>query len=520
MIFRKPYAFLIKNFKKIHFLLLILWGYIYYRMYILKNFINDFTTFGIYNRNVEGIATKVNFSLYLAIIMVIIICVAMLILLVYKKKPWKIYIAPIVIYIITIYGLISVSNYFNSYTIISAVSDVFLSRDILKIARILQYPVLFIIIMRLTGMDIKKFGFNSDEEFLELSNKDREEFEVNIDIDKESFVRVYKRLKRNIGYVYQEHKFIINLSIVILVAFFLGYSYYFFGIKHKNYKQGEVYSVGIYDIKIKNVYITEKDTIGNTIEEENKFVIAVIDMTNKSEKKVTPNFKRFQLMNKTINRTNTIYYDDSFKDIGKGVSSDNSLNSKQTKEFVLIYKVPKDLKNDKFVLCYQEYNGKNDTYLRKIKLKYEDINKIKEKKNYNIGEELEFKLLNGESNIVTFESAVIKDRIKYNRYLCSGYGCGINEIEKTAQNGEKIIKIAFSSSDYEGKEFIDFTMRYGIIKYVDNENKEHTESIKSSVETDYEGKEIYINISKEVAESKEIYIDYKVRNNEYIVKVK
>lgn len=520
MVFRKPYAFLIKNFKKIHLLLLLLWVYIYYKMYILKGFVSEFITFGTYNKNLEGISTKITIPFYLSIILVIIISIAMLVLLIYKKKPWKIYLAPILVYILMIYGLISVTSFFNSYTVITNVSDIFLSRDILNIARLLQYPVLAIIIMRITGLDLKKFKFNTDEEFLELTNKDREEFEVSISVDKNSFIRTYRRLKRNIGYVYQEHKLIINIILIALSIILIGYTYYFFGIKNKTYKQGDIYSAGIYDIQINDVYITDKDASGNIIEKGNKFVIVVATIKNKSNKKQNPNFSRYHLMNKNTNNTNTIYYDDDFKDIGKGISSDNNIQANQTKKFMLVYKVPKELENKHFALYYQEYNGKNETHLRKIKINYKDVSKVAESKNYNMEEEIIFKLLNNTEKEIVFNTATFNDAVEYNKYTCDGINCLIETFSQNAQNNKKILKIEFFSSDFEGKEFIDFTKRYGIIKYVDNDNKKHTETIESAINSEYEGKEIYILTSKEVEAAKEVYIDYKIRDKEYTVKIK
>ena len=57
--------------------------------------------------------------------------------------------------------------------------------------------------MRTFGLDIKKFNFNMDEEFLELSEADREEFEIRLDIDKNTFKRGFRRLLRNLGYIYK-----------------------------------------------------------------------------------------------------------------------------------------------------------------------------------------------------------------------------------------------------------------------------------------------------------------------------
>ena len=521
MVFRKPYAFLIKNFKKIHLLLLILCGFVYYKIFVLKDFIKEFISFGTYNKNLEGISTKIGFPVYFSIALIIIITISIITLLIYKKKPWKIYLIILFDYILMIYGLIAVINFFNAFTILETTTGILLPRDIVNIASLIQYPVILIIIMRITGLDLKKFKFNTDEEFLELSSQDREEFEVNIDIDKNSFKRLFNRLKRNINYVYQEHKFIINIILVILVISLIGYNYYFFGVKHKKYKQGQTYQIGKYEIKIKDVYITDKDATGNVLEKDNKFVIVKVNMKNLSESKVNPNFERFHLMNKNVNRINTIYYDDSFNDIGKGISKDNYLPAGKSKDFLLIYKVPSKLNNKKFVLYYQEYNGTNKTYPRKIKLSYNDISKITSTQKYGFGEEIKFKPLNGKSDEIIFETAEFTQNVSYSKYLClNGGNCGIHSVNIAAKAGEKILKITFASSDYEGKEFIDFTSRYGIIKYVDNENKEHSIEVKSSVDTDYEGKEIYISVPDEAVTAKEIYIDYKIREKEYIVKIK
>ena len=189
MVFRKPYAFLIKNFKKIHILMLILWGFVYYKIYNLRSFVKEFVSFGTYNENLEGISTKVTASLFVAAIFLILISIALLFLLRHKKKPWKLYLVIIVEYILMIYDCASLTSFFNSYTNDNLISEVFIYRDILNIVNIVQYFVLIILLMRITGLDLKKFSFNTDQEFLELSSQDREEFEVNIEIDKHSFIR-------------------------------------------------------------------------------------------------------------------------------------------------------------------------------------------------------------------------------------------------------------------------------------------------------------------------------------------
>lgn len=521
MVFRKPYAFLIKNFKKIHILMLILWGFVYYKIYNLRSFVKEFVSFGTYNENLEGISTKVTASLFAAAIFLILISIALLFLLRHKKKPWKLYLVIIVEYILMIYDCASLTSFFNSYTNDNLISEVFIYRDILNIVNIVQYFVLIILLMRITGLDLKKFSFNTDQEFLELSSQDREEFEVNIEIDKHSFIRKYNSLKRNINYFYQEHKFLCNVAIVLIVVSLVGYNYYHFGIKNKSYKEGETFSAGIYSIKINNAYVTDKDTMGNLIEKNNKFVIIDVTMKNNSSEKIEPNFSRFHLMNKNINRVNTIYYDNSFTDMGKSVAVDNEISGGEEKRFILVYKVSNKLDNKYFTLYYQEYQGVNKTYLRKIKLNINDVTKIKDVKNYNMGEQIKFKFLSNTTKEITLEEYKIGLSDGYYKYMCDSDGnCGVTLKEIQAENGYQILKISFASSDFEGEEFIDFSSKYGRIKYVDNNGKVGYSKMIDLIDTDYEGKEIFLKVSSDIINASEINLEYILRNKEYIVKIK
>ena len=71
MIFRKPYAFLIKNFRKIHIILLLLCIFIYYKTMQLTSFINEFTKYLSYDPYLEPITKYANLLFYISIIVVI-----------------------------------------------------------------------------------------------------------------------------------------------------------------------------------------------------------------------------------------------------------------------------------------------------------------------------------------------------------------------------------------------------------------------------------------------------------------
>ena len=67
MVFRKPYAFLIKNFKKIHIVLLVLCAFIFFKSMQLNSFLNDFINYLSYDPIVEPITKYTSFLFYIFI---------------------------------------------------------------------------------------------------------------------------------------------------------------------------------------------------------------------------------------------------------------------------------------------------------------------------------------------------------------------------------------------------------------------------------------------------------------------
>ena len=213
MIIRKPYAFLIKNFRKIHIVLLFLSLFIAYKIYDINHFLNVYMSSGIYDSYRNPITLHVSFWLLLSVILVIIGSITLLILLNYKKKPWKLYLLPVIEYIAMFFVLNMIKSFFVHYSYDVKPTDLRLSRDLLGIFLIIQLPSILFFIMRVFGLDIKKFNFNMEKEFLELSEEDREEIEIGLNLDRHSFIRGYKRFIRNAKYVYFEHKKICNTII-------------------------------------------------------------------------------------------------------------------------------------------------------------------------------------------------------------------------------------------------------------------------------------------------------------------
>lgn len=516
MIIRKPYAFLIKHFKKIHIFLLVLCAYIYYINMSLRSFVKDFMSLGTYDSYLEPITKYLSVLTFISLILIIASYLTIIILLKHKNKPWKLYILPLLEYIATLIIYIVTLNFFNSYTgELTTTTTIRAIRDFLFIIAMLQYPVILLLIIRILGIDLNKFNFKSDKEYLELNNSDREEIEINIDIDKESFKRLYKRLKRNIGYVYKEHKYIINCLIAVSFIIIIGLSYKYFFITNKVYQENETLNANSYSINIKNVYITDKDKSGNIIEQNSNFIIVDLNIKNNTSLRQI-DFNKFHIINGINDYTYTSNtYQDEFSDLGTTYDT-YEIGRDKTLSLILVYKVNKKLDKNKFALYYQEINGYNKTYLRKIKVNVKDVSVIKEK----IGKKMTDTLYINDDIEFAFEDAQILDSTDYNYQICPVSGCVLTKgiINKTGNN--KILKITYSSEGLEGKDMIDFSSKYGKIIYKDSNGKTTTIPIENYLTVTYYGKYLYLKVPEELENAQTINFNYVVRNNKYIYKIR
>ena len=72
MIIRKPYAFLIKHFKKIHVFLLILGIFVTYKLIKISGFVNEFMRLGTYDLFSDPITNHITWYLTLAIFLLFV----------------------------------------------------------------------------------------------------------------------------------------------------------------------------------------------------------------------------------------------------------------------------------------------------------------------------------------------------------------------------------------------------------------------------------------------------------------
>ena len=516
MIIRKPYAFLVKHFRKIHIVLLIIGIYLFYKTIDVARFVNDFMSYGVYDLYANPITKHITFLMQISILLMMIGSASLVLLLRHKGKPWKGYVFPTALYLVLFFTIAMIKSFFRTYTEIVPVTNLRLSRDLLMIFMFAQLPALAIFSARILGIDIKKFHFNSDLQSLELSEEDREEIEIGLNIDGYTFVRWWRKFVRNLGYFYKEHKKI-SITLIVLVLGYIFYnSYITLFVNNRTYKQGQIYNANGYTITVKNTYFTDKDNKGEIITEDSNFVIVELDVKNNHEARNLDTSK-FHLKAGTKDFTTTEKtYAHEFEDIGISYNKVRKLKKDETLTFIIIYKVNKNIRKGRFVLFYQEDGG--IFKLRKIKLKVKDIRKINPAQTLNIGDFIDIKLQNKEESL-SFDSYEIQNSIEYKTNKCTTTNCDIKLNSYQAPIGYKILKLDFGSDSYEAKNVIDFLGKYGKIDYKDTKNEDSSIGITFAVDKNYFGKVVYIKIPDEVSYSEELALHLIIRNQEIIYKL-
>ena len=182
MILRKPYAFLIKNFKKINIILLILTVFIYIRNMSAYGFVRDYVNTAVYNELIDSVGNYINALSIIPLFLTMISSAILVYLLRYKNKPYFSYVFILVANLYTLIVFIYTNHYFTYNTGVFDVAAARIVRDLLFISTLPYYVMMVVLTVRSIGLDLKKFGFNEDKEIAEINEEDREEVEVEFNI--------------------------------------------------------------------------------------------------------------------------------------------------------------------------------------------------------------------------------------------------------------------------------------------------------------------------------------------------
>ncbi len=380
MILKKPYAFLIKNFKLLHFILLFFMTYLVYQTNRILNFFYEYLASSQLVSGRDFAGELFNIYMFIVPFLIIIFSIVILSVMYIKKKPMLFYVVNIVIYISLL--VIYTASYSTIGSLRFEIVDsrtLRLIRDFLFIAFLLQIFSIIITFVRATGFDIKKFDFGQDLQELEITVEDNEEFEFAVSVDTNKIKRGFRRNFRFSRYVYVENRFLINIVSLIVISIVCFITYLNLGIYNKMYNQGVTFSTTQFIMKVNNSYLTNKDYKLKQLTENNYLVIVELELRSQVYDKVKLKTANAELIvdDKVFYHTNK--YRSMLFDLG--YTYEDTIIPKEFSKMLLVYEVPKELIKKEMIFKFidkvdVDYNKLTPKYIS-IKLKPIDLDQNK-----------------------------------------------------------------------------------------------------------------------------------------------
>ncbi len=428
MILRKPYAFLIKNFKLIHAIIAVMMGYLTYRTSKIVSFISDYIGSSQLKVSAEKVQGLYGPILFVLIVFVILLSSVLLFVLKFKKKPTKFYIYNIIgqLYTLVMYAI--------SYNLIKELQHGLVDIKTLKLiqdftmgAFFLQIIALVIVIVRATGFDIKGFNFKEDLAELEIKEEDNEEFEVSFDVDTDRLKRGLKKRIRYAKYIYFENKFIINILLVVIILISTYFYLSSLNVYSKVYKETDEFKTNEFMMQINEAYQTKYDYKGNKLFDDFDLIIVRINVRKLYGKKTALNTGRFILNANGNNYYHIVEYNDELKDLGNTYTG-SKISLNEYESYILVFKVNEADITKKMQLRYTDTTGD----VVKISVIPNNLNEVQNMGNYSLGTELKFDDSVLEKSTFKIDSYEINNSFRLNYKYCVYTGECFDAVENVA----------------------------------------------------------------------------------------
>jgi len=519
VVLRKPYAFLIKHFKKINVLLLLLVIFAAYKDIKLYGFLKDYVSTAIYNNTLDPISNYVNLWGILSLFLILIISCTLTYLLKYKNKPYAFYLYIVLSNLLTLIIFLYMRYYFSPGVYSGYSMEASRNLMYVTLVTVLPYIVsILLLFIRAIGLDLKKFGFHEDKDFLEMDEEDREEIEVEVNFDKDIIVRTIRNKIRMFKYFFMEHKFSLSFITITVVVILVIIIYNFVYVEHKVYGMNETFKSNNYKFVIENTYLTDKDYAGNIVSTQGKYYV-ILDFKVQNLLNQTRDFdiKKFHLFVDNEFYEPDLRFNNYFNDIGR-VYEGTSIGKKKTENYILIYEIDKPSKNSNFLLTYQDLLTKENKII-KVKIRVRDLSKFVNKDLKKIGETLEVPINLDEKKSLNISDFLVNDSMIYTYEKCYVHNCPIYQGTLVSKSKNSILRLKGDFGNDSVEDFIKFLSKYGKLRYnINGADKEIP--LEFMLQKGYRGKMIYLSVPEEIKTATKIELFFTVRTYQYIYRLK
>ena len=516
MVLRKPYAFFIKMFKPIHFMLAVLVVYLIYLENKILNFLNVY----IYSSsNVVGEKIKdalVSNFLYFIPIIIMLFSLVILGIMFRKKKPIKFYVVNVFAFIVVIIINLYASNFLGVLEEhIVAIKTVKLIHDLVLINIIIESISFIFLVVRGMGVNFKKFDFDSEISKFNVNESDKEEFELDINLDLDESKRKRKKKIRFLKYAYIENKFLINSVAIIIVCVIALVVYGTISIYNKENKEGVVYSASTFNFGVDETIILNTGYQGEKLTDNYLIVVNTNIKANFSSKSLYLNDFSLKIGEAIFKPTTK--YSNSLVDLGN--LYDESILPLEFTNYLFVYEIP-----EKYIASDMLFSYNNEGRSIDIKLNPKNVETNDFYVSKKINEEISFAESLGDIRF-KINDYEIKDKfiLEYN-YCVKNNDCILSyeyikaSIDKNFDKYVLRLNVEYSAnSDLNVSSFYKFFSKFGIIYYNINDTwyyqKGNFEEIKSSKVSDKNT--VYIGINSEIINATSIKLVFNIRGSKY-----
>ncbi len=527
MILRKPYAFLIKNFKRIHLVFVALGIYLVYQINIIYNFFKEVKGVKVVSGK-ELTDSLFNPTTYFIVTLLALLLIIVIWLLNFKKKKTLLYFMNLFFYIFL--GLFYYYCYYQvSIMEITAIDIriILFIYDLLGILMVLQVISIVSFAIRATGFDIKKFNFGQDIADLHIEVEDKEEFEVSFDFDVNHINKKLKQKLRFFKYAYVENRYIINLALCLIV--FSGVLVMVLYMdNNRQFKEDTSIQTTNYILSVTKSYVTSRDYENNIIVVGKKFLLLKVNIQSRYGVSENLRLGMFELSigDKTYSPTYDYYQD--FIDIGD--SYYNQIINTDKKTYLFAYLIDQDTSLNNANLNFYDGTiyGKsgNNNKIYHISLNPDNLDNTIENETQSLNIELTINndfIISGSLNLTAYD---INSRFKNDYQFCltktECYNSTEYLIPKYNSNNDKtLLKLSGIWSMYNKLDNLNnpakFLQMYGNIVYtINGQTKTAHLNMGQVISNKNVEKDVYyLEVPKDVEQASTLSLLIQVRNHIY-----
>ena len=531
MIVRKPYAFLIKNFRIIHAILFFLLLFVCVKTYDIYDFFSSYASTGAFSRMENLTSQYIDYLTFGTILVSGLITVLIASILKMKNKGVNSYIGILLDEIVSFLFFIFMFLQFRELEMTNMnVETVKNMQDISLIALVVQVVFVFIVLSRALGFNIKQFDFKRDLEELDIDESDNEEVELIIGNNNYKYARFARKTLRLTKYFILENKMFVigSVSLVALVISFVVFTK--ISVYNVTYSQGQQLTANSLLYTVNKSYQTKTNMKSQIITKDKTYVLVEVHLKNNLSKEYILTRETFRLVVDNEMIFPTFTQGKNFIDLGEPYST-LTVKSGEEKDFIVIFEIDEESKKEDYIFRIKNYTRKNITEIespyKDIIIRPKNLDNDKNVETLNLSADIHFDKTILEDTSLYISKYQIEEKFKEDYIYCVEDNCKEGVYVVTPQMSDKgdllLLKLDTTikvDEDAKINKYIktpsDLLEYYGILKYTTYGNV-NTISI-NTVDIKYnENKYAYIEVPFEIVNASKIELIFNVRGLKYTV---